>query len=274
MAIMTQADGGDSEDLQALFDTIAGSGRAPAPPPVPEPDPAGDSDDLQALFDSIASQAPPPGTVTDSAQKETDPHEAVFNRLGKMARQLHENLRELGYDQALEKTARQVIPDARERLNYIAQMTEQAASKVLNAADIAKPIQDQMVRRSAELSGRWDGMFANQLSVEEFKALAADTRLYFNEAPAKLQVTSDQLMEIILAQDFQDLTGQVIKKVGEMVHEIESQMLSLLIEAMPEARKAEIPSGLMNGPVINAEGRSDVVTSQTQVDDLLESLGF
>jgi len=81
-------------------------------------------------------------------------------------------------------------------------------------------------------------------------------------------------MEIILAQDFQDLTGQVIKKVGEMVHEIEGQMLSLLIEAMPEARKAEIPGGLMNGPVINAEGRSDVVTSQTQVDDLLESLGF
>lgn len=274
MATMTQADGGDSEDLQALFDTIAGSGRAPAPPPVPEPDPAGDSDDLQALFDNIALQAAPPEAATESAGEAVDPQEAVFSSLGKMTRQLHEDLRQLGYAQGLEKAAQQVIPDARERLNYIAQMTEQAASKVLNAADIAKPVQDQMISRSSALSGRWDGMFANQLSVEEFKALAADTRLYFNEAPAKLQVTSDQLMEIVMAQDFQDLTGQVIKKVGDMVHEIESQMLKLLIETMPEARKADVPSGLMNGPVINAEGRSDVVTSQAQVDDLLESLGF
>lgn len=279
MAITTQADGGDSEDLQALFDTIAGSGRKPVPAPVPEPDPAGDSTDLQALFDSFAAQAEPPQAVTESASMVTDPQEAVFNRLGKMARQLHDSLRELGYDRTLADVVHDKIPDARERLTYIAQMTEQAASRVLNAADIAKPVQDQLILRSSELSTRWDRMFANQLSVDEFKALASDTRGYFNETPAKLQVASDQLMEIILAQDFQDLTGQVIKKVVEMVHNIETQMLNVLIETMPEARKTEARKsdamdGLMNGPVINAEGRGDVVTSQAQVDDLLESLGF
>jgi chemotaxis protein CheZ len=279
MAITTQADGGDSEDLQALFDTIAGGGRKPPPPAVPEPDPAGDSEDLQALFDSFASPSEPSPVEAASDDMATDPQGAVFNRLGKMARQLHDNLRELGYDRVLEDTVREKIPDARERLTYIAQMTEQAASRVLNAADIAKPVQDQLIARSSELSTRWDRMFANQLSVDEFKALAADTRSYFSEAPAKLQVTNDQLMEIIMAQDFQDLTGQVIKKVVEMAHNIESQMLKVLIEVMPEARKAEahksdMADGLMNGPVINATGRSDVVTSQAQVDDLLESLGF
>ncbi len=184
------------------------------------------------------------------------------------------SLRGLGADKLLEDAAHKAIPDARQRLTYIAQMTEQAASKVLNAADIAKPVQDELMARSEAMSKRWDKMFANQLSVDEFKLLAADTRTYFAEAPPKLKITNDQLMEIMLAQDFQDLTGQVIKKIVDVVQNMETQLLALLIEAMPEQRKAEAPEGLLNGPVINAAGRSDVVTNQSQVDDLLESLGF
>ncbi|MCK9387852.1 MAG: protein phosphatase CheZ [Sulfuritalea sp.] len=269
-------DGSDSEDLQALFDSIAAAGPPPAPPPPPaRPDSAGDSDDLQALFDSVA-QAQPAGPAASpvSGHPDDSPHEeVVFNRLGHLARQLHDSLRGLGVDKMLADTANQ-IPDARQRLTYIAQMTEQAASKVLNAADIAKPIQDELIGRSEAMSKRWDRMFANQLSVDEFKMLATDTRAYFSEAPSRLKITNDQLMEIMMAQDFQDLTGQVIKKVVDVVQNMETQLLSLLIEAMPEQRKAEAPEGLLNGPVISSAGRSDVVTSQTQVDDLLESLGF
>lgn len=270
-------DGSDSEDLQALFDSIA-AGAPPAPPPVPARSEAtGDSDDLQALFDSVA-QTQPAGPAASAAQGSADgggpQEEVVFNRLGHLARQLHDSLRGLGVDKLLEDTAQNAIPDARQRLEYIARMTEQAASKVLNAADIAKPVQDELIARSEAMSKRWDKMFANQLSVDEFKMLAADTRTYFAEAPPKLKITNDQLMEIMLAQDFQDLTGQVIKKIVDVVQNMETQLLALLIEAMPEQRKAEAPEGLLNGPVITAAGRSDVVTSQVQVDDLLESLGF
>ena len=271
-------DGSDSEDLQALFDSIA-AGAPPAPPPPPaRADSSGDSDDLQALFDSVAQAQPAPAPVAAhpvSGIAEGSPQEeVVFNRLGHLARQLHDSLRGLGVDKLLENTAQNLIPDARQRLTYIAQMTEQAASKVLNAADIAKPIQDELMTRSEAMSKRWDRMFANQLSVDEFKLLAADTRTYFAEAPPKLKITNDQLMEIMMAQDFQDLTGQVIKKIVDVVQNMETQLLALLIEAMPEQRKAEAPEGLLNGPVINADGRSDVVTNQSQVDDLLESLGF
>jgi chemotaxis protein CheZ len=196
----------------------------------------------------------------------------AFNRLGHLARQLHDSLRELGYDRLLVNAA-EALPDTRQRLAYIAQMTEQAASKVLNAVDIAQPVQDDLTRRSTDLSARWDRMFANQLSVDEFKQLASDTRSYFNAAPGKLQVTTAQLTEIMMAQDFQDLTGQVIKKVVELASNVEQQMLSILIEVMPEEKKAA-SEGLMNGPVINAAGRTDIVENQSQVDDLLESLGF
>lgn len=262
---------GDSEDLQALFDSIAASSAPAVEPPPAEPDPSGDSDDLQALFDSVSAQAGEAKATGHDADE--SPQEAVFNRLGHLARQLHDSLRQLGYDKMLEDTARQ-IPDARQRLTYIAQMTEQAASRVLNATDIAKPLQDDLLARSQAMAGRWDRMFANQLSVDEFKALAADTRAFFQESPAKLKATNDQLTEIMMAQDFQDLTGQVIKKVVEMVQGLEGQLVQVLIEAIPPERKAEAPEGLMNGPVIDAAGRGDVVTDQSQVDDLLESLGF
>lgn len=269
---------GDSQDLQALFDTIA-AGPPPAPVAPAGPDTSGDSDDLQALFDSVVEQvaesetAASPAAASAFAGDGAPAQDAVFNRIGHLARKLHDSMRELGYDKALEETARQ-IPDAQERLAYIARMTEQAASRVLNACDIAKPAQDALQQRVAALGTRWEKMFANQLSVDEFKQLAADSRAFFVEAPAQIAVTDKQLDEIMLAQDFQDLTGQVIKRVVEMVQGIEGQLLQVLIDVMPEEKKAAAPEGLMNGPVINAAGRSDVLTSQAQVDDLLESLGF
>lgn len=283
---ITHDDGNDSDDLQALFDSIATAAAIPPPPPVtaaPKPaDGLGDSDELQALFDSVLSgQTESPAqaaTATTSASPAAktaaaDPQEAMFNSLGHLTRQLHDSLRGLGADKILQDSARQ-IPDARQRLAYISEMTEQAASRVLNATDIAKPIQDALIARSQGLSQRWERMFANQLSVDEFKALAADTRSYFTETPVKLQKINEQLMEIIMAQDFQDLTGQVIKKVVDLVQDLEAQLLGVLLEAMPEQRKAEAPEGLLNGPVINSAGRVDIVSNQTQVDDLLESLGF
>ncbi len=265
---------GDSQDLQALFDSIAATGGVPEPTPVAMPDGSGDSDDLQALFDSVSAQAGEPGTTVASTRAaDAEGDQEVYNRLGHMARQLHDSLRQLGYDRMLEDTARQ-IPDAQQRLTYIVQMTEQAASKVLNATDIAKPLQDELLAGAQAMSSRWDRMFANQLSVEDFKSLAADTRAYFQQAPAKITKTNDQLTAIIMAQDFQDLTGQVIRKVVDMVQGLEAQLLQVLIDTIPEERKVEVSTGLMNGPVISADGRHDVVTSQEQVDELLESLGF
>lgn len=266
---------GDSEDLQALFDSIAAGAAVPAAMPEPE-DNGGDSEELQALFDSVAAQVSGAGTTgapEPSGAGEAGAGDEVFQRLGHLTRQLHDSLRELGYDRQLEDSAQQ-IPDARRRLAYIAQTTEQAASRVLNATDIARPIQDELLKRSQEMSERWERMFAGRLTIDEFKALAGETRDFFRQAPERIAATNAQLTEIMMAQDFQDLTGQVIRKVVEIVEGLETQLLRLLIEAMPAERRAEVPLGLMNGPLVAAEGRTDVVTSQSQVDELLESLGF
>lgn len=264
---------GDSADLQALFDSIAVGSQPPPPPPVAAATtPLGDSDELQALFDSVATESSAPVSSANADVAEDGEHE-MFNKVGTLARQLHDSLRGLGYDRALEEAASQ-IPDAQQRLAYVAQLTEQAANRVLAATEVARPLQDALLSDSEGLSTRWDRMFANELSIDEFKQLASDTRAFFNAAPGKVRTTNDQLTEIMMAQDFQDLTGQVIKKIVDLAQDLERQLVNVLIETMPEDRKVAVPEGLMNGPVVSAAGRTDVVTSQSQVDDLLESLGF
>ena len=232
---------GDSDDLQALFDSIAGGPAAVAAAPAPHlevvPSPAvleaapaaSDDDDLQALFDSVASEY---GSEAETEAVEPaggpDNGHLVFNRIGVMTRQLHDTLRELGYDRSLQEAAH-AIPDARQRLSYISEMTEQAASKVLNATDIAKPLQDKLHSGAESLRARWDRLYANQLSPDEFRALAGETREFLGGVVNDTRETNAQLLEIMMAQDFQDLTGQVIKKVLEAAQNIETQLLALLL---------------------------------------------
>lgn len=157
----------------------------------------------------------------------------------------------------------------------MANLTEQAACRVLNATDIASPLVDDIENGSKALGARWDQVFANQLGADEFKKLAAETRDFLNrQLPEKTQATHAQLTEIMMAQDFQDLTGQVIKKVVSLAQDLESGLMNVLVEVMPETKRTEEVASLMNGPVINSEGRTDIVVNQEQVDDLLDSLGF
>ncbi|MDR2209231.1 MAG: protein phosphatase CheZ [Azoarcus sp.] len=280
----------DTDELQSLFDNIAAGGNpeesAPvesAPvPPIPASAPKAvssanngdDNDELQSLFDSEAGKYAPPETDGAEAEEESDDRDSmIFNRIGKMTRKLHDMLIELGLDGKLQAVA-DSVPDARQRLTYVAQMTEQAASKVLNATDIAKPLAVKIQTESEALCASWDKLFDNQLSVEEFKALSIDTRAFLGSAAGNGHVIDAQLLEIIMAQDFQDLTGQVIKKVLEIAQALESQLLGILIESAPEEMRSEKTGTLLNGPVIDGKGRDDVVTSQGQVDDLLASLGF
>lgn len=278
----------DSAELEALFDSIAAGVKPepPAPksvPPAPASGKAGDDDELQALFDSVAADYTSPAAepaveeatyVAPEGSTGWPAQEAVFNRIGHMARELHDTLRELGYDKLLEQTV-SALPDAKDRLAYVANLTEQAACRVLNATDIAGPLVDEMENGAASLGERWDKVFANQLSVDEFKQLASETRSFLkNDLPQKTQATHAQLTEIMMAQDFQDLTGQVIKKIVALAQTLESSLMSVLLEVVPETRRTQEVTSLMNGPVINAEGRNDVVVNQQQVDDLLDSLGF
>lgn len=238
-------------------------------------DNAQDSDDLEALFDSIVAASddrsePGQASPDEDAGKSSD---KIINTIGRMTRALHDSLRELGYDKSLERAA-SAIPDARDRLNYVATLTEQAAERVLNATEAAQPVVEKMEVESQRLAREWQKLFDKQLDVEQFRNLAMQTHAFLSDMPKQTKVTNAYLMEIMMAQDFQDLTGQVIKKIVDVTQQMERQLVELLVENPPSTASPDAYAGLLNGPVVNAAGRTDVVTSQDQVDDLLESMGF
>lgn len=288
-------DTGDSPELEALFDSIAASTHAEEGTGGVGTDGLSDTPALQALFDEVSSVAAPqvglslsiePPSLTQprvnappSGQAPQDQdwvvQDSVYNRVGKMVRELHDALREMGYDKGLESTI-SAIPDTRDRLAYIANLTEQAACKVLNATDIAQPTLDQMQTNANSLALRWDAVFNNQTEVADFRALAEETRAFLNaDVPSMVHTVNAQILEIVMAQDFQDLTGQVIKKIVGLVQSLEGGLMKVLLDAMPQhCRESEQVTSLLNGPVVSVAGRTDVLVNQQQVDDLLDTLGF
>jgi chemotaxis protein CheZ len=240
-------------------------------------------EDLEALFDSIADKrleelkqvaAPntPSGNDDQVASKKDAPPEDVHQRLGQLTRQLHNTLSELGYDKTVTQLV-QGLPDARDRLNYIAQLTGQAAEKALNCVDQGQDIQARLGAEAKTLSKEWECVFARNVSVEEFRNIAERTRGFLDSVPTRAGELGSVLTDIMMAQDFHDLTGQVIKKIVDLAKYTEKQLVEILLETTPPEMRAEMEHHLA-GPVVNSQGRADVVTSQEQVDELLGKLGF
>lgn len=211
-----------------------------------------------------------PAIQSDGKPAATD----IITRIGSLTRMLRDSLRELGLDKAISEAA-EAIPDARDRLDYVVQMTTQAAERALNSVELSQPHQARLEQGAKGLRVRWDSWFDNPIALADARELVSDTRRYLAEVPEHTGATSAQLLEIMMAQDFQDLTGQVIKRMLDVIQEIERQLLIVLLENMPEPSPRQTPQNgsLLNGPQVDTS-RAGVVASQDQVDDLLDSLGF
>ena len=241
--------------------------------------------DTQFASSAVVATAPP---AVSPPQGDTDPvrakaraeshaeggeHDVMLARVGQITRTLHDSLRELGFDKVLEKATLD-IPDVRDRLNYVARMTEQAAQRVLNATDTAIPLQERIDAGADEILHGWQAALKAPFSEANYRDMATLTMQCLTDMRQDTSATKQQLLDIMMAQDFQDLTGQVIRKVTELAHGLEQQLVQLLLDYSPVEVRREVNSGLLNGPQINPSSKSDVVADQGQVDDLLDSLGF
>jgi len=201
-------------------------------------------------------------------------NDEMLNRIGHVTRLLHDSLRGLGLDKILEQVA-QDIPDARDRLAYVARMTEQAAERVLNATDAATPLQTELATEAAKLEIKWKETLEIPSLKTEYNQIAEETLSFLALTNKNTAESKALLMDIMMAQDFQDLTGQVIKKITGLAQDLERQLVQVLIDFSPTTTKKDVDTNtmLMNGPQIDPTA-VDVVASQEQVDDLLDSLGF
>ena len=190
----------------------------------------------------------------------------IFQQLGTLTRQLHDTLNMLGVLPGLKSNVND-LPDARSRLSYIATKTANAAETVLNLVDTAKADQEHIASETRRL--------ASLITADPVKAVASGAVLNFVQDVEVITKRVDgHLTDIMMAQDFHDLTGQVIARVVQLAGTIEEQLLDLLLQSAPTGQPGQDQAFELAGPVVNAEGRTDVVSNQQQVDDLLASLGF
>jgi chemotaxis protein CheZ len=243
-----QLDPQRTDDLDALFETAA---AAPAPTSAPAPQ----------VKPAVATVTPIRPTAEPQSEQEAFD---VFQRIGSITRKLHDALQELGYDKQIENAVNS-LPDARTRLDYIARLTGDAAEKVLNTVDAIQSEQDKVDAAAEKLK---------LLVAASDSKLAEETGIFLESYLASSGRQREKMTEIMLAQDFHDLTGQVIRKIVTVAATLEEQLVTLLLEATPPEKRTLVESSGLSGPVVDADGRTDVVTNQAQVDDLLDSLGF
>lgn len=209
----------------------------------------------------------------------------LFNELGKLTRDFHEALNAFNTDDRIAALAQDEIPDAKERLNYVIKKTDDAAHKTLNAIETVLPMCESLEKNLEGLGGEWNKFLAKEMKPQEFRNLTGNIKSFFDSSSQELSVVKSNLTEILMAQDFQDITGQIIKRVITLVAEVENSLVELVKLGsklrLPKDQqkhgqeKPATPDGsVLEGPQIPGMESATVVGSQDDVDELLSSLGF
>lgn len=210
----------------------------------------------------------------------------LFAEIGKLTRQLHDSLMNFQLDSRLNDLATADIPDAKERLNYVISRTEEAANKTMDAVESIFPAVDSIQEQLQLVEPDWQKLMSNEIDLKEFKGLCHHIDKLLKMTGKEAINIHSLMTEVLMAQDFQDLTGQVIRKVIDLVREVEESLISMLtafgltedmLSGAQENTTKSMPKvgkNLVEGPIMNKEERDDVAVDQDDVDDLLSSLGF
>ncbi|MDP1708239.1 MAG: protein phosphatase CheZ [Gammaproteobacteria bacterium] len=200
---------------------------------------------------------------------------SLFQELGKLTREFHDTLNSFRFDERMADLASHEIPDAKERLNYVITMTDQAAHRTLSAVEETIPLSEQLEQQAAVLTKKWERLLRRELSAGEFKELSQEVGKFLPLVLSCSSTIHSNLSDVLLAQDYQDITGQIIRRVIKLVQDVEDSLVRLIKisgQHMMPAGDRQHKAGL-DGPQVNAE-HPDVVVGQDNVDDLLSSLGF
>ena len=227
-------------------------------------------------------------SVIRSIMDERDQH--LFNSVGQLTRALHSAIVNFNVDydvgpSDVDRPCSSEIRDASDRLHYVISMTQEAAEKTMDRVETAAPIAMNLGEEAKTLKDEWDALRRREVSKDEFADLYGRIDEFLLQMTLGADELNENLQAIILEQGYQDLTGQVLKKVIGLVTDVENELVNLMRIAGQVEEATGIPQGERpkekqgrddepEGPQIHAATRDDVVNGQDDVDDLLSSLGF
>lgn len=201
----------------------------------------------------------------------------LFQELGKITREIHDSINAFSDDQRVVELTEEEIPDAKERLNFIVTKTEEAAHKTMTAAEVAMDVIDEFTQKAETIQQRWQQFRTSELSKKEFLALSDDIDGFLASVHPENDKVRSKMTDIMMAQDYQDLTGQMIKQVITMVQEVEEKLVRLVAISGAKLSKdgeKQADGTMAHGPQLPTADKAEVATNQDEVDDLLASLGF
>ncbi|MBC54429.1 MAG: protein phosphatase [Gammaproteobacteria bacterium] len=220
--------------------------------------------------------------------------ETLYFEVGRLTRALHNALRDFHLEIGLHSNAEvkhelSEMADARSRLSYVIAMTEDAANQTMDRVDEAAPMLQKLVDESEAIRKDWQVFQAQSSdSGAQSKALMERVQQFLQRISSDGQGIHSRLTDILMAQGYQDLSGQVIKRVIELVSDVEQSLVRLvkLASNVEEVAGIKRPANdtraerdekqriQAEGPQINQQKNQDVMSGQDDVDDLLSSLGF
>jgi len=205
-------------------------------------------------------------------------HESMlFQEVGKLTRQLHDAMGNFRDDERISNLAENRIPDARERLNYVIERTEESAHRTLNAVEEALPIAHELEESGSAMREEWAKFTRREMNAEEFRQMSKRIEGFLESVEVDAKHLNKGLSDVMMAQDFQDLTGQIIRQVIDLVQDLEEGLVSVIKNSgrmgtvVEESNDMDIAA---EGPQVNKEDDPNVMSGQDDVDDLLSSLGF
>lgn len=210
----------------------------------------------------------------------------LYHEIGKLTRALHESIKNLNVDTV---GAGSDIEHVNDKLTYVVEMTAKSANRTMDLVDASMPLAEEIGHQATQLSTDWQRFLNKELKPDEFRQLSRSIQQFLQTSASNSRQLQGQLSEVMLAQDFQDLTGQVIQKVAVLIRDVENRLVSLVsmagnVDSMTGINHDDITTTVdakpLEGGDIAAEGpqidtsNENVVSSQDDVDDLLSSLGF
>ncbi len=216
------------------------------------------------------------GEVDQIIQSLLNQHESMlFQEVGKLTRQLHDSLGMFRDDERITHLAESRIPDARERLNFVIDKTEESAHRTLAAVEEALPIASDLEEIGTRMNDEWNRFTRREMNVDEFKQMSKQISTFLASVESDAKLLNKGLSDIMMAQDFQDLTGQIIRQVIGLVQDLEENLVSVIKKSGRIGQgNEEVKNISAEGPQINQEDNPEVMSGQDDVDDLLSSLGF